>query len=348
MSEKTELPTPKKLRDAREKGQVAKSMEVCSSAVIVVVMAAFIIRFEANLDNLKGLYDFLLRVMHDPFREAVIEAGSAALASFFFVAGPILVVAPLAGVVAYLAQVGVLLAFKGAMPSLDKLSPKNWVNKVFSKKAMVELVKTVLKVVVLTWILISVVMDNIDPLLKAGLRSPEIFLSVFGEVMMKIFLWCTLVFVAVAAVDFLIQKYLFTEQMKMSKDEVKREYKEMEGDPHIKSRRKQMHQEMAMNDTIQQTRKASVLVTNPTKIAIALFYEEGETPLPVITAMGQGAVAKKMREVAEQEGIPIMENVPLARELLDKGEVHNYIPSELVRPVAEVMRWVNELTENRR
>jgi type III secretion protein U len=109
-----------------------------------------------------------------------------------------------------------------------------------------------------------------------------------------------------------------------------------------------MHQEMVMNDTIQQTRKASVLVTNPTKIAVALYYKDAEeTPLPLITAMGQGTVAQMMREAAEQEGIPIMQNVPLARGLLEQGEVHNYIPSDLILPVAEVMRWVNELAERK-
>lgn len=347
MSEKTELPTPKKLRDAREKGQVAKSQEVCSAAVIVTVMAMFVMRFPQNLEQLRTLYDFTVRAMNDPFRDAALEVGGSALYTFFFIAGPFIAIAPIAGIIAYTGQVGVLLAFKGAMPSLDKLSPKNWINKVFSKKAAVELVKTILKVVILAWILKSVVMDNIDPILKAGLRSPEFFLSTFSAVMMKIFLWCALVFASVAAVDFLIQKYLFTRQMMMSKDEVKREYKEMEGDPHIKSRRKQMHQEMVMNDTMQQTRKASVLVTNPTRIAVALYYKEDETPLPVIAAMGEGAVARKMREIAEEEGIPIMQNVPLARDLLEQGEVHNYIPADLIQPVAEVMRWVNELTDGR-
>ena len=347
MSDKTEQPTPKKLRDAREKGQVAKSQEVGSAAVIVTVMAVFILRWEANLDALKALYPFLLGLMHQPIREAAPIAGSAALSTFFFVAGPFIVAAPLAGITAHLSQVGVLLAFKGAMPSLDKLSPKQWFNKVFSKKALVELGKTIVKVVVLGWILHKTVMDNIDPLLKSGMHSPELFLSVFGSVLFSIFLWCTLVFAAVAAVDFLLQKKMFMSQMKMSKDEVKREYKEMEGDPHIKSQRKQLHQEMVMNNTLQQTRKASVLVTNPTKIAVALYYKEDETPLPVISAMGQGAIAKKMREVAEEEGIPIMENVPLARNLLEQGEVQNYIPADLIQPVAEVMRWVNELTNRR-
>ncbi len=347
MSEKTELPTPKKLRDAREKGQVAKSQEVGSAAGIIAVMAVFIMLFERNMEELFALYNFTIERMHDPFVEAVLEISTASFDAFLFISGPIIAVAMLAGIVAHTSQVGVLLALKGAMPSLDKLSPKQWFNKVFSKKALVELVKTLLKVIVLTWILYSVVLENVDPLLKAGLRSPLYFLDVFSLVMFDIFLWCTLVFAAVAAVDFMIQKYMFTEEMKMSKDEVKREYKEMEGDPLIKSQRKQLHQEMVMNDTMQQTRKASVLVTNPTRIAVALYYKEGETPLPVINAMGEGAIAKKMREIAEEEGIPIMENVPLARNLLEQGDVHNYIPSDLIQPVAEVMRWVQDLTNRR-
>lgn len=347
MSEKTELPTSKKLRDAREKGQVAKSQEVCSAAVIITVMAVFILRFTPNLEQLQFLFNFTVSLINTPFREAATEAGSAALYTFFFVAAPFVAAAPLAGIAGHMGQVGVLFAVKGAMPSLEKLSPKQWVNKVFSKKALVELLKTIVKVLVLGLILQKVVLDSMDSILKSGMHSPQLFLASFGQVMMSVFLWTTLIFVAVAAVDFLLQRWLFTKQMMMSKDEVKREYKEMEGDPHIKSQRKSLHKEMVMNDTIQNTRKASVLVTNPTRVAVALYYQEDETPLPVISAMGEGAVAKKMRQIAEEEGIPIMQNIDLARGLLEQGETGNYIPSELIQPVAEVMRWVNELTGRR-
>ena len=343
MSDKTEQPTAKRLREGREKGQVAKSQEIGSAAVIITVMSVCALRFDANLEQLKSFYSFLLNAMHDPFREAAPAAAGMALSTFLHVAGPMLVAAPAAGLVAHFGQVGMLLAFKGAMPSLDKLSPKNWVNKVFSKKALLEIGKTLIKVVVLAWILRKVAMDNIDPILKSGLRSPEYFLDVFSAVMTDIFLWCALAFTAVAAVDYLLQKHLFLKQMMMSKDEVKREYKEMEGDPHIKSRRKSLHQEMAMNDALQNTRKASVLVTNPTRIAVALYYKEGETPLPIVAAMGQGALAAKMREIAREEGIPIMENVPLAHALLEEGETGNYIPSDLLQPVAEVICCLNRI-----
>lgn len=344
MSEKTEQPTPKKLREAREKGQLAKSQEVNSAAVIIVVMGVFMLRFRANMDQLGQLYTSALECLRLPFREGLIELGQSAVYTCLFVSGPLIAAAPLAALAAHLAQVGMFFSVKAAMPKLDKLSPKQWFGKVFSKKALLELGKTIFKVLVLTWIAYKVVTESLDALLKGGQLSLELFLQVFSGSMAKLFRWCALVFAVVAVVDYLLQKKIHLGQLKMSKDEVKREYKEMEGDPLIKSQRRQLHKEMVMNDTIQQTRKATVLVTNPTKIAIALYYkDEEETPLPLITASGQGAVAQKMREVAEEEGIPIMQNVPLARDLLERGEVHNYIPTELIQPVAEVIRWVNDL-----
>ncbi len=346
MSEKTEQPTPKKLREAREKGQLAKSQEVNSAAVIIVIMGVFMLRFPANKEQLGVLYTTALASMSLPFREGLIQMGQSAVYTFIFVAGPFVLVAPLAALLAHLAQVGMFFSVKAAMPKLDKLSPKQWFNKVFSKKALLELGKTVIKVVVLAWIAHKVVTESLDALLKGGMVSLDLFLQVFSGSLAQLFRWCALVFAAVAVVDYLLQKKLHLSQLMMSKDEVKREYKEMEGDPMIKSQRRQLHREMVMNDTIQQTRKATVLVTNPTRIAVALYYkDEEETPLPVITAVGQGAVAQKMREVAEEEGIPIMQNVPLARDLLEHGEVYNFIPTELIQPVAEVIRWVNELAE---
>ena len=129
----------------------------------------------------------------------------------------------------------------------------------------------------------------------------------------------------------------------MSKDEVKREYKEMEGDPHIKSKRKQLHHQLVMGGIEQQVKKATVVVTNPTHVAVALYYEPGKTPLPVIKAKGENLIAQRIKEIARREGIPIMENVPLARGLLAQGEVDQYIPSELIGAVAEVLRWVQSL-----
>ena len=146
-----------------------------------------------------------------------------------------------------------------------------------------------------------------------------------------------------AALDFFFQKWQFTKNNMMSKDEIKREYKESEGDPLIKSKRKQLHQELINQNSLQKVRKAKVLVVNPTHYAVALDYEKDKTPLPVILAKGQGELALRMMEVARQEGIPIMHNVSLAQSLYAEGTEDSYIPRELIGPVAEVLRWAQSL-----
>ena len=133
----------------------------------------------------------------------------------------------------------------------------------------------------------------------------------------------------------------------MTKDEVKREYKEMEGDPMIKGKRKQLHQEMVMSDSVEKTKKSTVLVTNPTHRAIAIYYEKDKTKLPMIVAKGEGYLAERMIKAAQEAGIPIMRNVPLAHDLFDHGNIEQYIPVELIEPVAEVLRWVQQLQHER-
>ena len=135
------------------------------------------------------------------------------------------------------------------------------------------------------------------------------------------------------------------KEQKMTKDEVKREYKESEGDPHIKGKRKQLAQELAMADTEEKVKNASVVVTNPTHIAVALNYRENETPLPIVTAMGENLRARHIVNIAKKAGIPIMQNVPLARGLFETAQLNQYIPSEMIEPVVEVLIWLRELNQ---
>ncbi len=134
----------------------------------------------------------------------------------------------------------------------------------------------------------------------------------------------------------------------MSMEEIKQEYKQMEGDPHMKGHRKEMAREIAMGEMVENTRKANVVVTNPTHVAVALFYEEGETPLPIVLSKGEGSIAEAIRRVAEEEGIPIMQNIPLARALLGKAQLGQYIPSEFIEPVAELLLALRRMAEQRR
>lgn len=344
-ADKTEQPTPKRLRDARKKGQVAKSQEVSSVSVLLAVILFLWAGWGYVYAHLEALVTMPMDAMDQPFAEALPRVLAHSFEQFAYLAIPAVVIGAVAGLAGNLAQIGFLVSTEAVTPKLDKLHPKNWFNKVFAWKNALEFVKTLLKIVLIVVVFRAAVATALEDLALMPYHSPADALALIGHVLMRIVLYCGALFIAVAAADYVLQRHLFLKEMMMSKAEVKQEYKEMEGDPTIKSQRRQLHQEMAMNDAMAGVRESSVLVTNPTHIAIGLRYEKDETPLPVITAKGEGAIAKRMMEVAEEEGIPIMRNVPLARDLWEKAEVEHYIPSDLIDPVAEVLRWVAEMKQ---
>ncbi len=345
--DKTELPTPKRLRDARKKGQVAKSQEISSAASIITACLFIAILWEDFSARVSDLIVKSIAFSSQSFETAVWIVAEMCFEVALFVCVPLLAGIIVLSLASQFAQIGVLIAFEGAKPSLNKLSPTQWVKKVFSKKGLLELTKTLVKVALLGSVLFVVIRDHVDALLKSGLHNLGYFLQVFSSTLWDISVWTIGVFAVVAAIDFFFQKRFHTKELMMSKDEVKREYKEMEGDPHVKSQRKQLHKEIVNSNSVNAAASATVLVTNPTHIAVALQYTEGETPLPMITAMGQGAIAAKMMEVAERNNVPIMRNVPLARALFSEGKSDDYIPRELMQPVAEVIRWVKTLSPER-
>lgn len=167
--------------------------------------------------------------------------------------------------------------------------------------------------------------------------------AALGALVTEIMAYTAVAYIIVGAFDFAFQRFNHTKQLMMTKDEVKREHKDSEGNPEIKGKRKQLHQEMMQSGIAENTRKSSVVVTNPTHVAVALYYQKDETPLPMVMAKGEDLLAKRIMRIAEEEGIPIMRNVPLARALNERVEVEQYVPSDLLEPVAEVLRWVQGL-----
>ena len=344
MSEKTEQPTPKKLRDARERGQVCKSQEVTSAAGVITVFGFLIIAWDFWEKNLKELFGLSFSLLGLPFREALPQLLAGGAHVFLLLVVPVLVLVMVSALVANLVQVGFMFSLKAAQPNLNKVNPKQWFSKVFARKNFLELAKSVLKTLLLAWMVQKIVLESIDGLTKApaGGLAPQ--LAMLGDIFWSLYLYCGGAFAAVAALDYILQKKMYMKDQMMTKDEVKREYKEMEGDPQIKGQRRQLHQEMAMNDDLGKVRKSSVLVTNPTHVAVALYYEEGKTPLPIVTAKGEGAQARRMMRAAEEAGVPIMRSVSLARGLFASGRADNYIPSEFIEPAAEVIRWLREMS----
>lgn len=343
MSEKTEQPTSKRLREAREKGQVCKSQEVGATMVLLSVFGIFLGAGSFIWDTLVSMFELPLRAMNMPFVAALSQTSSQVMDKGLTIVAIVLGTAICAGLTANLIQIGVLLSFKAAMPKLDKLNPAQWFKKTFAMKNMVELIKTIVKTLVISFVVKIAIEDNVGLLLGIphggiGGIAPAAG-NLFGALISKV----APVFIAVAALDYFFQHHQYIKGLMMTKDEVKREYKEMEGDPQIKGKRKQLHQEMAMSNTLSNVRKASVVVTNPTHVAVALIYDEKKTPLPIVAGMGEGLLARRIVEVAKEEGIPIMQNVPLARALLQDGVENEYIPADLIRPVAEVLRWAQAL-----
>ena len=342
-SEKTEQPTPKRLRESREKGQVAKSQDV-PSALTVMAVAVYLLAMSSDmLNTLLAMGEAPMLLMDRPFEEALPLAVTSTLLCALRVALPLIGMVMVVALCANMMQVGVLFSVQAAMPKLENLSMNKWFKQVFSLKNLVEFLKNIIKVTVLGVTVWVVMRDHLPTLFAIQRGTIWTMWEVLGMAVKDLLLMAAGVFCVIAAVDYLFQKWQYTKNHMMSKDEVKREYKEMEGDPQVKGKRKQLHQEMLSQNALGNVRKAKVLVTNPTHYAVALDYEKDRTPLPVILAKGEGFLAQRMIRVAQEEGIPIMRNVPLARSLFENGTENAYIPKDLIGPVAEVLRWVQSL-----
>ncbi|MDR1590623.1 MAG: type III secretion system export apparatus subunit SctU [Puniceicoccales bacterium] len=351
MSEKTEDPTPKRIRDARNKGNIAKSQDVNSTLTLIGAFCYVGLGWNQHLENISemiliptqfiGRCNDLGGYTGQALWSVLMKTGGIVFPAIFVVA--------LMGLIGNFAQVGILFTSKTIQPDLSKINPMSKAQQMFSMKSLVELLKSTVKIIFLGFLLVGVVKDVFDDLILLPFCKLSGVLSILGPIMTNFAKMVIFAYIAMAALDYAYQKYKWKEGLKMSKDEVKREYKESEGDGQVKSKRKQIHKEMMEEDPPQKTKQASALVTNPEHVAIALLYdfERPVFPLPIVIAKGVGIIAEQMIAVAEKEGIPIMRNVPLAHALLDTAGVMEYIPRDLMAPVAEVLRWVKDIKDER-
>lgn len=343
--EKTEEPTDKKIRDARKKGQVAKSMDVSSTALLLVLVAYFAIGKGFYTENLMEMLILPTYFYTAPFEDAVVEVGAAMVHKFILLIVPLLGLTAITALLINFIQIGPLLTFEPLKPDIKKINPFEGVKKIFNKKSFIEFLKSIIKTSFLGYLLYLVIKGIIDPLMVIPFAGIDAIFSILGPIL-KIFVINVLVaYVIIAVADLFFQKKQHIKDLRMTKEEVKREYKEMEGDPLIKSERKQMYQDMVMNDTVQATKKANVLVTNPTHYAVAIFYDEKLLPVPAVIAKGQDHIAQMMIKVAQENNIPIMRDVNLARSLYNEVQTFHYVPSDLLEPIAAVLKWAKEIRE---
>ncbi|MQA40720.1 type III secretion system export apparatus subunit SctU [Rugamonas aquatica] len=340
--EKTEQPTSKKLRDARKKGQVAHSKDFTQTVLTLALFVYLISAARSLAEDLTSLLLLPMALIGRPFGEGLDAVLWPAMKAGCMLLLPFLGIVLGVGVLVETLQVGGVLAFEAIKPSGKKLNVVANTKNIFSKKNLVEFLKNCLKVVVLCAVLYSVIRDELAHLLTLPLAGLDGVGAAITSLLKAVMLNVAAAYAVLALADLAWQRYSHTKELMMTKDEVKREHKESEGDPHIKDTRKQLHREL-LSGAVEKSRQASVLITNPTHVAVALRYERGATPLPLVLAMGTDEIAHRMIAAARAAGVPVMQNVPLARALLAQGVVDQYIPSALVAPVAEVLRLVEQL-----
>jgi flagellar biosynthetic protein FlhB len=349
--EKTEQPTERKLSKAREEGNAPKSMEINSLAIFFFgIVIVFLLRgyISASIAELTVfIFGSLDKLTLNVNMLQYYAIGGALF--YLKVLAPFMIVLVIVALAVGFGQVGIKLSPKALMPKFSKLNPVSGLkNKFFSKEPLVETIKNIVKVAIIGlvsyWLLANVVLDAVN-LMQFSVIDIVDYMS--RNVIS--FIWkVSVIYAALAAVDFVYQKYKFKEDMKMTKKEVKDEYKDTEGDPTVKSRIKSKQLEMAMRRMMADVPKADVVITNPTHYAVALKYEPGKSGAPVVLAKGADRVAQKIKEIAREHDVPLHEDVFLARALYASCEVGDEIPEKLYRVVAEVLAYVFRLKRKKK
>lgn len=344
MAEKTEKATPKKLRDARKKGQVAKSQDFPSAFTFVTSIAATLVASSYIFKQLSGFlqYSFSLSGTKDAQTAAatVVREGLNVILSTSL---PIAVITAMVGVLVNFLIIGPVFSSEAMKPDIKRLNPVSNLKNLFKIKTLVELVKSILKITGACIVIYFVIWDSLPQIIATAAIPVVGSAEVFTQFLVKVIIRVGIFFVIVAIFDLAFQKRFFQKEMMMEKFEVKQEYKDTEGDPHMKSKRKQIAQEIAYQEGPSAAGRARAIVTNPTHIAVALEYDEQSEPAPKIATMGKDIMAERIIEVGVRHNVPIMRNVSLAQTLYEKGGIGEYIPEETYDAVAEILKWIKEM-----
>ena len=349
MGEKTEQATPKKLRDARKKGQVAKSQDLPAAFTFVVSIWVTSMMSLSLYHYLGGfIISTFRKVTDENLLQTIMYLFSESFNVIFLASMPVMIAVCFVGVLVNFLVVGPVFATEVFKFDPKKFDPIQNLKAKFKLKTLVELLKSIIKISVAGYLIYQVVYSSLPVLIQTVSMPISSALLVFNNFLMEVVVKVGLFFLVVAILDFAYQKYTFGNEMKMEKFEIKQEFKNTEGDPQIKGKRKQIAQEIAYQDGPATTlKKAQAVVTNPTHLAIALAYEHETDAAPYIVAMAQDHLAERMIILAKEYNIPIVRNIPLAHKLWDDGDVYEFVPEESYAAVAEIMRWIAALsTEN--
>ena len=339
MSDKTEDPTPKRKKDARKEGNIPKSVEInkavtfASVLIIAITMPRQVFYGLKSFMEIMFTYNFNVDINNNTVRVLMINL----VASFMKIVLPICLIIIVLSIVVNILQTRLYFSLKSIKPKLSKLNPLTGLKNMFSIKAIINLLKSILIIVVMIFIGYSFMSKNFEAIIKSGdIYLPYLYDTV-TSLIRSVLTSITLAVVIIGILDYGYQLFSHKKGLKMTKQEVKEEFKQMEGDPHIKGKIKQKQRQMATQRMMQSVPSASVIVTNPTHISIAIRYEQGKDTTPVVVAKGADIVALKIREIAKNYEIPIIENIPLARLMYKEVDIDQEIPEEMYKAVAEVL-----------
>lgn len=349
--EKTEEPTAKKLRDTRHEGQVAKSKEITSA---FEMLAAFLLlRFLAQymgssfVGNMRNIYSRIpefSRPYEGQIREQVFRTLFIhSLTTILLIILPFLLAGFVVAFVTNLLQVKWHITTKPLQPKFSKLNPVSGFKRFFSANSLVELIKSALKLTLIGYVVYDYLKKNMPPIYMLYDLSMNQGIVQVGTLVVNLGIRIALFYMLIAAADYVYQKFKFKKDVKMTKQEVKDEYKNSEGDPQIKSKQRQRMMEASRRRMMQQLPEADVVITNPTHFAVAIKYEPEVYDAPYVVAKGADYLAQKIKDVAKENHIEIVENKPLARMLYANVDVGSVVPPELYQAVAEVLAFVYHL-----
>ncbi|QGP92855.1 Flagellar biosynthetic protein FlhB [Neomoorella glycerini] len=342
--EKTEEATPHRLQEVRRKGQVARSNDLSTALVLLVSIIYLYWRREAFYLEMAGL---ISRAFQEGWRQDL--DGKVLMAIFSHLAfkaglllAPLLLLAAAVGLAANFAQTGFIFSLDPIRPRLENLDPVKGLQRFFSRRALMELVKSLGKVIVVSLVVWTLVKGQFNRLLMTVDMGLPAALDLVGQLLYRVGLGALGVFLGLAAADYLFQRHEFQRHLRMTRQEVKEEMKQMEGDPLVRSRLREQQRRLARHRMMHAVPQATVVITNPTHVAVALRYRETEGA-PRVVAKGAGSIAERIKAVARQHNVPIVANPPLARALYRQVELGQEIPVALYQAVAEILAQIYRL-----
>lgn len=346
--EKTEKATPKKRQDSRKKGQVLKSQDV-TSAIVLLSVFLFLFFFASFLRT--EIFSFFevtftkYMLMETLTIDTSIEIYKDLLMEMAVILLPIMAVAVVASIAANFFQFGLLFTTEPLKFDLKKIDPIKGLKRIFSLKAIIELLKSILKISFIGSVTTLILWMNLEQVLSLSFKTAWDTLSTVGWLTGMMGIAASFVLLFISILDFFYQRFDYEKNLKMSKQDIKDEHKNSDGDPIIKSRIRQRQREMAMRRMMQEVPTADVVITNPTHFAIALKYDDESMDAPVVVAKGADFVAQKIKLIAKENDVVMVENRPLARAMFDQVEIGQRIPDEFFKAVAEVLAYVYRIKQ---